>query len=189
MKMALVGMRALQKVLQHSHMPSLAAGKPNHITIVVGDWNVPFATFQDCVVDAKDDERAQTVGSTSLCAARTDQRDMAVVFSGGRHTVAEIDDDISPAIYKALDDCIGGDHEVLFFHVTVASEPSQPARSNAPASPRDAIKVEIEHLVDVFGNMGIHPELLPVPFPWAICGLKLADGCLGEVYFCFFMLV
>ena len=129
--------------------------------------------------EAITDVRALNVGSKSLCADRTNQRDMAVVFHGHRHCVAVRDDAIPRETYEALAECIGNDHEVLFFDVMVLSEPSLPERSYVPAPPRDAIEEEKDHLDHAFEKAGLRPILHGVPFPLLICDLKLAEGFTG----------
>ena len=81
----------------------------------MGDWNIKYSAFRDAVLTAGDTVQAQALGSTSVCAKKTDQRDMVVVFHENRHWVVDRDDAIPEDTYKDLKDVIGGDHEVLFF--------------------------------------------------------------------------
>ena len=110
----IIAMRALQRVLENHHRPILEAGFAKHLTIFVGDWNITEENMRDRAVQATSSSFSMGVGSTSLCAKGTRQRDLAVVFADDQHWEATRDDTIPKSTMKALDRSIG-EHHPLFF--------------------------------------------------------------------------
>ena len=103
-----------------SSRAQLAAGNDKHFTIVMGDWNIKYDKFRGTVLTAADYVQAQDLGSTSVCALRTNQRDMAAVFHENPHWVVKRDDAIPDDTYTALNAIIGVDHEVLLFMLVLS---------------------------------------------------------------------
>ena len=169
-KKGIIAMRALQRVLENHHRPLLAAGYAKHLTIFVGDWNITEENMRDRAVQATGSSFSMGVGSTSLCAKGTHQRDLAVVFADDQHWEATRDDTIPKSTMKALDRSIG-EHHPFFFYVTASfnvadvPEPSEQAKSPPPATPQDFViaeKVRFESAMPAEERRTVNASLVPL---------------------------
>ena len=121
-------MRAMEKLLVNHHIPSLAAGNRQHMSFIMGDWNVIRGPFETYCRHAMRLAHADQIGCAALTADKRNLRDFAAVFFGHRQWTADpvkVDD----WVYADLEGCAGENRQLFF---SVRHEALQPAPPPPP---------------------------------------------------------
>ena len=196
LKMSKIARKAMEKVVTQLHVPSSAAGNPDYLTFIMGDWKNTAEAMRKDVDYALSAAAAPGVLAECITAERAVERDHVVGFTGSSKWTAELDDNIAPQIYADFEACTG-EHYPVFFHIqgdfaqpdvqirqpappVVVTPPPPwrpiPALEAIPASTRDKVNAASEALMQ---NMrAVYKRLfpdIPVPAPpfLVICVLEL----------------